>query len=42
MPFVIPAGGSEGTVLTKATNSDYDTKWATPDSTPQIFLLMGS
>ena len=29
-PFVIPAGGAPGTVLTKATNSDYDTAWNPP------------
>jgi hypothetical protein len=28
-PFVIPAGGAAGRVLTKATNSDYDTVWNT-------------
>jgi hypothetical protein len=36
-PFVIPAGGAEGTVLTKATSSDYDTAWnAAPYGTTTV------
>jgi hypothetical protein len=36
-PFVIPAGGAAGRVLTKATNSDYDTVWnAAPYGTTAV------
>ncbi len=32
-PLVIPAGGSAGQVLTKATSADYDTIWSSASST---------
>lgn len=39
----LPAGGTEGQVLTKASNTDYDVEWSTVESgEEQIYTVTGS
>lgn len=42
----VPVGGTTGQVLSKASNTDYDTVWTTPSAgggeTISSFLLMGA